>query len=128
MWKDSGTTLTFSETDAPEFSTVHSFSDCDCHGETRKSSKQYDVTTISFNDLLQKYNAPQIIDYLSIDTEGTEYEILSSLDWGKYSFRVITCEHNNTDARGKLFKLLTEKGYRRKFETLSKWDDWYVKC
>ena len=45
-----------------------------------KWSLKYKVKTISLEDLLVKYNAPNIIDYLSIDTEGSEYEILSKLD------------------------------------------------
>ena len=54
-------------------------------------------------------------------------EILAAFDFDKYSFSVITCEHNYTSAREKIFELLTSKGYTRKFEELSLWDDWYVK-
>ena len=77
--------------------------------------------------ILDKYNAPEIIDYLSIDTEGSEFEILKNFDFGKYKFNVITCEHNFTPVREKIFKLLSENGYLRKYSDLSKWDDWYVR-
>ena len=74
----------------------------------------------------QKYNAPKNIDYLSIDTEGTEFEILSNFDFSKHSFHVITCEHNYTPICQRIFKLLSNNGYVRQYEELSKWDDWYV--
>lgn len=86
----------------------------------------YDVQTISLVDLLDKYNAPAIIDYLSIDTEGSEYEILKEFNFSKYRFNVITCEHNHTSAREKIFNLLTANGYVCKFRNLSMCDDWYV--
>ena len=84
------------------------------------------MTSISLLDLLKKFNAPKIIDYLSIDTEGSEYEILSNFDFQKYQFKVITCEHNHTSAREKIFMLLTSKSYERKFSSLSMCDDWYI--
>ena len=67
------------------------------------------------------------MDYLSIDTEGSEFEILAKFDFDKYEFEIITCEHNYTDAREKLHRLLTSKGYVRKFEDISLFDDWYTK-
>jgi hypothetical protein len=75
----------------------------------------------------KKYNAPKSVDYLSIDTEGSEYEILSAFDFRAYDIQIITCEHNFTPMREKLFKLLTEQGYQRKFTQFSRWDDWYVR-
>ena len=127
VWKDSKSVLMFNQVDEAEFSTINIFSDSDSHSETRKKGKAYEVQTISLNDLLKKYNAPKIIDYLSIDTEGSEYKILSHFDFSEYSFKVITCEHNFTPMREKLFSLLTQQGYQRVFEELSFWDDWYVK-
>jgi hypothetical protein len=77
-------------------------------------------------DLLISYDAPSKIDYLSIDTEGSEYEILSKFDFNRYQFRIITCEHNMNDSREKIYKLLSSKGYSRVCTELSKCDDWYI--
>jgi len=127
VWKDSNSTLTFNQVAVAELSTISSYSDTDLHKQARKEGTTYNVNTISLNDLLIKYNAPKHIDYLSIDTEGSEYEILSNFDFSKYTFGVITCEHNYTPMREKLYSLLTKQGYKRVFEDLSLFDDWYVK-
>ena len=126
VWRDSKSTLNFSECSIKELSTISDFKSADDHKTERKDSVTYKVNTISLNDLLDKYNAPKIIDYLSIDTEGSEYEILSQFDFSRYSFRVITCEHAYTSNRDKIFNLLTKNGYVRKNIGLSKWDDWYI--
>ena len=127
VWRDSQSVLMFNQVNEAELSTINIFSDDDSHSKARKKGKTYEVQTISLNDLLKKYNAPKMIDYLSIDTEGSEYEILSHFDFSEYSFKVITCEHNYTPMREKLFSLLTQQGYQRVFEEISLWDDWYVK-
>lgn len=51
-------------------------------------------TTNTLENILSKYNAPKIIDYLSLDVEGQEYNILSTFPFDKYKFRCITVEHN----------------------------------
>lgn len=86
--------MTFQETNPSGLSTIKNFSNSDvvyC-----KSLNTYDVQTISLDDLLIKYNVPKIIDYLSIDTEGSEFDILNNFNFKNYQFRVITCEHNFT--------------------------------
>jgi hypothetical protein len=85
------------------------------------------VTTVSLNDLLAHWNAPRRIDYLSIDTEGSELDILQALDFGAWEIRLMSVEHNHTPKRGEIHDFLASKGYRRKFETLSNVDDWYVR-
>ena len=124
VWTDSNKTLTFNE--IGELSTIDTFSNSDMHNSERIKGHKYEVKTISLEDLLDKYRAPSVIDYLSIDTEGSEFEILSAFNFEKYKFRVITCEHNFTLNRQKIFKLLTSKGYLRKYINISKFDDWYV--
>jgi hypothetical protein len=84
------------------------------------------VASVTLNDLLEEHRAPNYIDFISIDTEGSEYQILSDLDFAKYSFGLICVEHNFTENRGKIFSLLSSNGYTRVFEELSQWDDWYV--
>ena len=131
----SGEQVEFNETEIGELSTIKKFSDVDLHRELRQSGKIYQVETLSLIDLIDQFppppqdpapNTPRYIDYLSIDTEGSEYEILQNFDFKRYKFRVITCEHNYTPMREKIHALLIRNGYRRIFETLSQWDDWYV--
>ncbi len=127
VWSDSSSTLDFNEVDETELSTIAKYNNCDWASDRRKNGNNYEVKTISLIDLLVKYNAPKVIDYLSIDTEGSEYEILSNFDFDSYQFRVITCEHNHTNIRDKIYHLLTSKGYKRKYIGLSEFDDWYIK-
>ena len=124
VWTRTGEVLQFHETDWQEVSTIGAFAGDDMHD--RSGAKKYDVTTISFNDLLEKHGAPAEMDYLSIDTEGSELDILTSLDFTRYRFKVITCEHNFTPRREAIHALLTSHGYVRQREDLSQFDDWYV--
>lgn len=119
--------MTFNEVAGEkELSTIDSISSSDDHAHSREKGKTYEVRTISLRDMLLKYRAPRIIDYLSIDTEGSEFEILSSFNFDEYQFRVITCEHNHTPQRENILSLLSSRGYARKFEQHSLIDDWYV--
>ncbi len=123
VWKASGQEILFNELiSQKQLSTIESFS----NEKHIKEGKSYKVKTISLLDLLEKYQAPKIIDYLSIDVEGSEYEILKAFDFNKYKFRVITCEHNYTPMREKIYELLTNKGYQRKAVNISRVDDWYI--
>jgi FkbM family methyltransferase len=83
-----------------------------------------DVTTTSLLDLLDQQGAPAVIDYLSIDTEGSELAILEGFDWNRYDFRCITVEHNFTEQRQGIRRLLEAHGYECRE---AKWDDWYYK-
>ena len=128
VWRESNSVLSFNKTGSGEYSTIESYSSAEVHKELRKNGKTYNINTISLEDMLAKYNAPREIDYLSIDTEGSEYEILSNFNFDKYKFRTITCEHNFTPDREKIFSLLTSNGYVRKLEGCSRFDDWYVRA
>jgi len=127
VWKDSTSTLTFNETDDPKLSTVDIFSDKDAHRDTRQDGKKYEVQTISLNDLLKKHKSPRYIDYLSIDTEGSEFEILKEFDFNYYNIQIITVEHNFSQQRELIFKLLTSNSFKRVNEDISNFDDWYIK-
>ena len=126
VWSKTGEVLDFNETTAAELSTVSQFSDSDEHASARANGNTYNVNTISLVDLLDKYDAPKEIDYLSIDTEGSEFEILNAFDFDKYKIKIITCEHNYTPMRGQILQLLQSKGYVRKYTEYSRFDDWYV--
>ena len=126
VWSESGIELDFNECKIPELSTIEKVRSGDEHEDRRKSGNVYSVLTISLEDLLIKHSAPTYIDFLSIDTEGSEFEILTNFDFENYSFGVITVEHNFTAGREKIFQLLQGKGYERVLEHISMFDDWYV--
>ena len=126
VWSESGKTLEFNETEIGELSTLEMFSAGDIHFEQRLSGNRYEVETISLEDLLDTNSAPKFIDYLSIDTEGSEFQILSTFNFTKYTFGLITCEHNYTPSREDVNKLLSQHGYVQVLEEFSLFDDWYV--
>ena len=125
VWSKCGETLSFNEASWAELSTLETFQTADGHRRRRAGS--YPVQTVSLNDMLARHQAPRDMDYLSIDTEGSEYEILKALDFDRYRFGCITCEHNFTANRERIHDLLASRGYRRKFTEFSQFDDWYVR-
>lgn len=126
VWSKSNECIEFNEVSDAELSTINTFSNNDGHAKTRETGNKYNVYTTTLLDLLKKYNAPKEIDYLSIDTEGSEFDILNAFDFDAYKIKVITCEHNYTPMREEIYKLLTSKGYTRKYTEFSYFDDWYV--
>jgi FkbM family methyltransferase len=83
------------------------------------------VKTQTLNEILEENNSPNIIDYLSLDTEGTELEILKSVNLNKYKFRIISVGHNYIkERRNEIFVLLTNYGY--KLHTSKDADDFYI--
>lgn len=128
VWSKSGDHIQFIETSVPELSTIESYEAGDLHSGSRKLGEPqiYSVETVSLTNLLETYNAPRVIDYLSIDTEGSELEILSNFDFSRYKTKIITVEHNWTSNRDLIFQLLSKKNFRRVHEDLTGCDDWYV--
>ena len=61
------------------------------------------------------FDAPKIIDYLSLDVEGQEYNILKTFPFDKYTFRCITVEHNaphiGTKQQMLIREILEKNGY-----------------
>jgi FkbM family methyltransferase len=125
VYKSSNESISFSESATSYLSTVTEFVKSDPHPQ--KITQTYEVKTVTLNDLLEDHNAPNYIDFISIDTEGSEYLILQDFDFDRHQFGLICIEHNFTENREKIFDLLSLNGYQRVFEEFSMWDDWYVK-
>jgi hypothetical protein len=82
------------------------------------------LLTISLDDFLHRHKAPLDIDYISVDTEGSELEILSSFPFDQWNVRLFTIEHNFMPQREKILELLQKHGYSR---IEREWDDWYFR-
>lgn len=63
--------------------------------------------TVPLVKILEKNNAPKIIDYFSLDVEGVEYRILKNFPFNKYKFLAMNIERPNK----KLSELLKKNGY-----------------
>jgi FkbM family methyltransferase len=119
----------FRITKNPEYSTFENYVDHDFHFERERAAdfRTVDVDTFSLDDILRHPDVPPVIDYLSIDTEGSEADILEGCDLADYDIRCISVEHNWTESRERIRGYLQGRGYRRCLMEFSKWDDWYVK-
>jgi len=94
-----------------------------------------EVFTTTLTEIIKKNEIPFIIDYMSLDIEGQEYEALQSFPWNTHTIVLLTVEHNsyNTGERNKnnIYQFLTEHGYTRYKNDVEdqglKYEDWYVK-
>jgi FkbM family methyltransferase len=123
-YSQSGLTLTFDISHVSDLLSGIS-GHIDAHKPKVDSSKtSIQVQTISLLDALDRANAPSFIEYISLDTEGSEFEILSTFDFEKYTFGLIDVEHNFIEPRRTdIRNLLLSKGYVYKGE--NQWDDMY---
>lgn len=128
VWKESGTSKPFREEHRGMCSSLDGLERAARSKRARDGSATvYDVQTISLQEMLAKHGAPPVIDYVSIDTEGSELDILEAFDFSAYTFRTMTCEHNyDPFTREAIHDLLTRHGYVRLYQHISMCDDWYV--
>jgi FkbM family methyltransferase len=83
------------------------------------------VKTKKLATILEEFGAPTFIEFLSLDTEGSEFKILEAHDFDKYMFGYICVEHNNNeDIRKSIRTLLESKGYT--FYRKNEVDDDYI--
>jgi FkbM family methyltransferase len=95
----------------------------------------------TLDNILKTWEAPKVIDYLSIDIEGHEYEALKNFPFNEYQFKLITIEHNlycdGPKNKELLFNLLSSNGYTRVREDvkcldpnpayfMQPYEDWYI--
>jgi FkbM family methyltransferase len=67
------------------------------------------VPARTLQSILDEASAPQVIDFLSIDVEGAELEVLRGVNFGSYRFRIICVESFHPDL---VTELLLNNGYQ----------------
>ena len=110
--------------------TLDKFIEGDDHSKQRKTNLRknglIEVETISPTDFVKDYVLDSQINFMSIDTEGAELEILSNWPFNMCRPLVIAIEHNNRAWKAEMDKLIVAQGYTRILEQLSKFDAWYI--
>jgi FkbM family methyltransferase len=89
------------------------------HGYKRE---EIQVQCYKINELLDSHGIKKV-DYMSIDTEGGEFNIIETIDFKKISIDVISIENPYNDKRIK--SLLVNNGY--KLKNVVGWDEIYHK-
>lgn len=87
-----------------------------------KDIKIINVPSVTLNDILEGID--HTIDFISIDTEGTELDVLKSLDIEKFDIKAFVIEDNYKD--GSIKSYLNAFGYKH-VTNLGELDDIYVK-
>ena len=134
IFSESNKVMKFLSSHEGVFSSLKDFSQEDANGPLAGNAKvrmqsyeEIDVKTISLNDVHEKFFDARPIDYISVDTEGSELEILKSFNFEKYGPGVFTIEHNFTANQPLIDELLQQNDYVRIFAELSVFDAWYVR-
>lgn len=127
VWDVTGDHVDLLLTGDPELSTVADHASRDLHTEARHATavRTVSVPTVSLNDLLDEHSAPDVIDFMSVDTEGTELRILRAFDFSRHRPRLVAVEHNGRSDEHELDALMLANDYERRFRTMSDWDGWY---
>ena len=95
-----------------------------------KNGYLHKVRTISLNDVFIKFFNGLPIDYMSVDSEGSELMILENFDFKRFGPTVVTVEHNSSEYDNsnekKLDALFQNNNYKRIFREQTQFDAWYV--
>lgn len=93
-----------------------------------------EVESARLDTLLPLYDVPGLIDYISLDVDGPEYEILTAFPFKSYEVILWTIEHNcylsGPGLKDKIKDLMESKGYVIAVENVAEgnfiFEDWYV--
>jgi FkbM family methyltransferase len=128
VFRTTGGRAKFAATKHAELGTILDFAYGDGHAEARREHEIIEVETVSLNDLLEFHDAPRDIDYISIDTEGSELAILKHFDFSRWDVMLFSVEHNATEQMQELDRLMHQQGYERRYAGYSLIDAWYRKA
>lgn len=96
------------------------------HMYTNTTVEKHTFKTRTLASILAEHDAPKAIEYLNIDIEGAEFEVLRTFPFHEYSFKLITCEHNFEQPKRNMIRaLLHMKGYEAVAKEENE-DDWFV--
>ena len=133
IWNKSNQKLRFFVSDVGVLSTLEEFKESDklsIPGNTKlriEKGNLVTVNTISLNELIEKEFNGKSPSYISIDTEGSEYEILKAFDFKKYDPVCFTIEHNFTNLQKDIDEIMKNHNYIRIFKEITVFDAWYVR-
>ena len=70
------------------------------------------IKVLKLADILESYSKDKDIDFVSIDVEGCDYEVLKSNSWNKFKPQLI-CVEADEEAEKAIQKFLSKVGYEK---------------
>jgi FkbM family methyltransferase len=121
-WKEDGITVRFAEKSSPGRSGI-----VETSSDLTPVRTDYEVETVTLRKIISEKKFLNKVNFLSVDTEGSEYEVLLGFPFESCRPDFICVEHNfETDKRFRVRVFLEEQGYINFMEAFSYVDDWYV--
>jgi FkbM family methyltransferase len=108
-----GGTASFFITANPYLSRLEGEFAADLHDAlgNRRDAKKIDVQTTAFDTMCENYGL-SFIDFVSIDTEGSELEVLNGISFEKWRIPLLCVEHNHTSSASSIYKHMVSLGYK----------------
>ena len=88
--------------------------------------KVHEVKALTLQEVIDQNLTSNEIDFLSIDIEGEDIEILKSLDLSRYKIKAICVEHNFRKDSDEIIGFMYKNGYDLLYGEFSKNDYWFV--
>ena len=111
--KNDEITFFYTEDDAPYYMVCSTKIDHVLKHYPNSKINEFKIKTVSVNNLFKDYIKEKNIDYLSIDLEGIDFEILMSINLNDYNIKNISIEYLHLDKKQKkhLVNYLLKYGY-----------------
>ena len=91
----------------PDFDNKYTSRNSSSKSSVTQRKEEQRRSTVTLTEILDMFQAPKVIDYLSLDVEGAEYYALQQFDFDRYQFQLLTIERPHE----KLHHLLEQHGY-----------------
>lgn len=78
------------------------------HGHKLDEMREFTMKSITFEKLLDCYNL-YTIDYLYIDCEGEDFNIVNSIDFAKFNIKKLTFEHDHIPNKNEKYPYILNK-------------------
>lgn len=112
VWPESRVTVEM--VDAHGLSSVVQYKDGDVMSGMRNdlTTRRFTMETINPTELLDRFQAPEFIEYLSLDIEGCELPVIKAVDLSRYKVALMTIEHSGDMVRADVVRThLASFGY-----------------
>lgn len=88
--------------------------------------ERFMIQTISLQDLLKEFHAPQVIEYISIDIEGGELDLLQNFDFSSFNVLAWSIETISAESLNSISGLMSGNGYKM-VQLAHGVDAWFLK-